>query len=131
LNSQEIEQRRNAHRHFLSDHMRIQYYCSDRKKHFTNTVKVDLDLGVQRKLNGVKFKLLPAVNEHNTKTLVIQSIDGRHQLIGDACSVPAYLFGPEYYFARRKDVSNIFDFRKSAFEPIPNGAKLYADRFGQ
>lgn len=132
MNSTEVaSQARTAHKHFLSDRMRINYYCQSRKKHFTNMVKVDFDLEIQRKINGLKFTLIcPEVRGAGNPSLVIATIDGHHPAnVGDPVSIPAYLFGPDYYFARRKNSADNFDFRKSAFEPIPGAATRFAEKF--
>lgn len=115
---------------FVTNKMYVMYYCYRRKGHFKRLINVDLDLEIQRKINGLHFHLIrPTVGIGRHDTLVIDKIDGKSLGVGDICSLPAYLFGPEYWFARRKDPTNNWDFRKEAFIPVPGAAERYKQKF--
>ena len=118
----ELQSFRNTY--FLKDKMEIKYYCHKRKKYFRNIVKVYLDLAVQRKISGLTFDLLWSDNSKHPN-LVIKTFDGVHAIVGDLCSIPGFLFGPEYWSAHRVRVENNFDFRKSSFIPIAGAAERY------
>ena len=100
----------------LSDKIKVTYYCDHRKGYFTRLVLVDVDLDIQRKLYNCILKKMII---KNVASLVLMKLPGYSgaQIATSEASVPKYLFGTEYFRAIRKDVNNLWDFRKSAFIP--------------
>lgn len=114
---------------FCKEKMEIIYYCHRRKKYYKNKIRVDLNLEIQRKINGLKFDLIYSESKLSNPTLIIKTVDGQYSIIGDPCSIPAYLFGPEYWFAKRVNPNDNFDFRKEAFVPISGAAARYRAKY--
>jgi hypothetical protein len=97
---------------------KITYYCGKRKKYFTRNALIDDTIEMKRKLNGCIFTtIVPALSSKDCKYgLIILKLNGHFiAQSGDGASVPAYLFGREYFRARRFDTSTLWDFRKAAF----------------
>lgn len=117
---------------FVKDTMTITYYCSERRKFFKRLIRVDPDLELQRKINGLQFTLLkPQRSLYHS--LVINRINGKSATSrdGDICSVAAYLFGPEYWRANRINPMDVFNFRRAAFIPRADGQIKFEKKFKQ
>lgn len=105
----------------LADKIKIIYFCDERKKFYTRFAKCDKDLEIQRKLLSVQFKMMKkSVSASGKGGLLLYKVPGPNsaKIAAEAASIPAYLFGIDYLYARRVDVNNFFDFRKSSYVKV-------------
>lgn len=95
----------------------IVYYCYKRHGRFKRQVKLDLGLEPLRLIAGLTFRTIQTRTNH-TSVVIATTLGFNNGALGIKASIPALLFGDNYYHARRVDINNIWDWRKSAF--IPN-----------
>ena len=100
----------------ISELAQITYYCHERHKYFKRNVVIDK--GQSCKLLNVTFATLLSVANNETSVVIIVSNGFRVANYGMSASVPAMLFGAEYYRARRRNLKQIWDWRKANFAPI-------------
>lgn len=96
---------------------KIVYYCHKRKKKFSRMVL--LDPGQEHKIEGKIFRTWRQIDRPDFINVCISTSTGfTCKSVGISTSVPALLFGPTFYNARRNDLQNIWDWRRCAFTPV-------------
>lgn len=111
-------EKQNNNNPYLKDILKIKIITMNGKDVFDQEVLVDRDLEIQRKLNIAIIKLLS--DNKKTANLVLHRVGSNicSKTTGYSASLPAYLFGKEYFKARRIDPNNLWDLRKEAFIPV-------------
>lgn len=94
---------------------RILYYCGKRKQYFKRNVKIDPTMEMHRKIAFAQFSLIYQVGRPADRPSLVLAKTTGFNGSSDKGSVPAYLFGPEYYRAHRINPDDLWDLRKEAF----------------
>ena len=91
----------------------IIYHCHKRRQYFQRQIIVDDGPEVLARLEGLRFRTAEASG------IIIVSIStiGARNVVeaGMSSSLPAHMFGPEYYRAHRVDTSKLWDWRRQSF----------------
>ncbi|AVH85065.1 hypothetical protein RsoM2USA_137 [Ralstonia phage RsoM2USA] len=109
---------------WVKETVKVKLFDQNTKKISEIEVKADLDVDIQRNLLSAVFMIMDnqeiikdpdhSMKSYPTRSLILYKVDGRVPITQ---SVPKFLFGIEYYRARRIN-DDIFDLRQEAFQPV-------------
>jgi hypothetical protein len=95
---------------------KIVYWCGVRHQMFEREVLIDDGLEAARRVNNVTFKTIPPTVRKPHLHMLVYRVRGESvEARGESASLPGFLFGKQHAKARRKDPTNMFDFRREAF----------------